>query len=148
MKKIILVLLFLMISLPIHTANNQKFGKIIVKIVNFENSNGVLRSHLYSSAVSKSFPTVSDDAFKNVVGKINKNKCTVVYDSIPYGTYALTVHHDEDNDGWMNKSFIGYPSEGYGMSNNPTIILSAPDFNDSKFKLNRKNVTIKVIMKN
>jgi len=48
----------------------------------------------------------------------------------------------------MNKTFIGLPDEGYGMSNNPTIILSPPTFDESKFVLNKNEMTIKITMKN
>jgi len=35
------------------------------------------------------------------------------------GKYAITVVHDEDGNGRMKHNFIGMPTEGVGISNNP-----------------------------
>ena len=35
------------------------------------------------------------------------------------GSYAVTVHHDEDGNGRLKRNLIGMPSEGVGASNNP-----------------------------
>lgn len=41
------------------------------------------------------------------------------FPGIPAGRYALTVQHDENGDGKMQRNFIGMPTEGVGVSNNP-----------------------------
>ena len=40
-------------------------------------------------------------------------------DDIVPGQYAVTVQHDENNDGKLQTNFIGMPKEGVGVSNNP-----------------------------
>ncbi len=40
------------------------------------------------------------------------------------GSYAVSVHHDEDGDGKLKSNFIGMPKEGVGISNNPGGIPS------------------------
>lgn len=35
------------------------------------------------------------------------------------GRYAVTVVHDEDRNGRLRQNFIGMPTEGVGVSNNP-----------------------------
>lgn len=35
------------------------------------------------------------------------------------GRYAVTIEHDENGDGKMGHNFIGMPTEGVGVSNNP-----------------------------
>ena len=35
------------------------------------------------------------------------------------GDHAVTVVHDEDGNGKMKRNFIGMPTEGVGISNNP-----------------------------
>jgi len=35
------------------------------------------------------------------------------------GNHAVTVIHDEDGNGKMKRNFIGMPTEGVGISNNP-----------------------------
>ncbi len=46
------------------------------------------------------------------------------------GTYALAVLHDENNNEQFNMM-----SDGGGFSNNPTLFLGPPSFDESKFKV-------------
>ncbi|HVN47925.1 MAG TPA: DUF2141 domain-containing protein [Bacteroidota bacterium] len=45
-----------------------------------------------------------------------------------YGTYAVSVLHDENANGKMDKTWYGKPVEGIGTSNNPVIKLSSPSY--------------------
>lgn len=58
------------------------------------------------------------------------------------GVYAFTVHHDENGNKKMDKSFIGIPSEGWACSNNAKGLLglAIPTFNNAKFEMNDKIV--------
>lgn len=50
------------------------------------------------------------------------------------GTYAVAVYHDENGNAKFDKTWFGLPDEGYGISNNPKIFLSAPAFDEVKFE--------------
>ncbi len=50
------------------------------------------------------------------------------------GTYAVAVYHDENANVKFDKNWIGLPVEGYGVSNNPTIFLGPPAFDEAKFE--------------
>lgn len=43
----------------------------------------------------------------------------ISFTGLPAGRYALTVQHDENGDGKLQRNFIGMPTEGVGVSNNP-----------------------------
>lgn len=150
-KAIIMISLFLLILSygNIESADNRSAskGKIIVKIENFEHSNGVLRSHLYNIDKKQFFPTKTDFCFKRDTALINDNKSLIIYDDLPFGVYALTVHHDENANGTMDTNFLGLPVEGFGISMNPTIIMSVPEFEEAQFDLNDKEKKIVVKMK-
>ena len=54
------------------------------------------------------------------------------------GEYVISVFHDVDENGELNlSSFLGFdiPQEGFGFSNNPSIGLSQPTFDDCKFTI-------------
>ncbi len=143
-------LLYLLVVFAIITVatgkNIQKFGKIIVEVDNIIDNKGIVLSQLFHNP--DYFPTKSAKAFRKTSGKISNRTSQIIYDNVPFGEYAITVHHDEDKDGWMNKNFFGYPSEGYGLSNNPTIIFKLPNFDECKFKFKSKVKTIHIKMKN
>jgi len=66
-----------------------------------------------------------------------ENKLTIItIDSIPEGTYAISLMHDLNSDGKMEKNFIQYPQEPYGFSNNIKPRFSKPEFEDCKFYYN------------
>jgi uncharacterized protein (DUF2141 family) len=66
---------------------------------------------------------------------ISGGKVIVIYQGLQPGDYAVAFVHDEDGDGQLRKNLLGIPSEGFGISNNPTL-FGAPSFNQAKFKLN------------
>lgn len=50
------------------------------------------------------------------------------------GTYAVAIYHDENGNAKFDKTWIGLPDEGYGISNNPTFFLGPPSFDEAKFE--------------
>ncbi|TXD84877.1 DUF2141 domain-containing protein [Subsaximicrobium wynnwilliamsii] len=66
-----------------------------------------------------------------------------VIDDLPKGEYAISMYHDENSDGVLNRNFFGIPKEPYGFSNNVKPKLSAPDYKDCKFSF-AKNDTLKI----
>jgi uncharacterized protein (DUF2141 family) len=51
------------------------------------------------------------------------------------GTYAVAVYHDENGNRKLDRSLIGLPSEGFGLSNNPAIGLRTPRLADAAFSV-------------
>ena len=47
------------------------------------------------------------------------------------GKYAIILFHDENQDGRLDKNFLGVPTEGFGFSNNVLGFLGPPDFEDA-----------------
>ncbi len=50
------------------------------------------------------------------------------------GRYAVLAWHDEDDDGRLDRLLGLFPSEGWGLSNNPEV-SGAPAFADCAFEL-------------
>lgn len=57
-----------------------------------------------------------------------------VFRDLPPGRYAIVTYHDEDGDGKLNLRFGMFPTEGYGLSNNPSV-SGPPAFQDTAFDL-------------
>lgn len=56
-----------------------------------------------------------------------KGSKSVASVSVPPGKYAVSLVHDENNNGGMDMSF-GLPVEGFGISNIKTFPFSKPPF--------------------
>ncbi len=62
------------------------------------------------------------------------------------GVYAVAVYHDENGNEKFDKTWIGLPDEGYGISNNPKIFISAPAFDEAKFEAFNGSTVIDIVV--
>ncbi len=63
------------------------------------------------------------------------------------GQYAVVVYHDENANGKFDRNWIGLPTEGFGVSNNPALFLAPPSFKESAFEVNGELMNIQVEVK-
>ena len=49
------------------------------------------------------------------------------------GDYAVSLLHDENGNGKLDKNMLGIPKEGVGFSQNPTLAFSAPSYAATRF---------------
>lgn len=63
----------------------------------------------------------------------------MTFENIPFGEYAIKVHHDEDGNNEMDTNFLGIPSEDYGFSNNASGTFGPADWEDAKFAFETDN---------
>lgn len=140
-----LIISFLLISNNATTKETKETGKIIVEITGFRSNDGEALSHLFTNP--EFFPSKSRKAIKWNKNKIQNNRAVIVFEEMPFGNYALTTHHDENSNGKMDKSWTGLPAEGWGLSNNPTVIFKLPHFDECKFLHTSDSTFVKVKLK-
>jgi uncharacterized protein (DUF2141 family) len=148
MKALVYILLSCWVFIP-HNNTTLKGHTLTVTIENLKNSNGKAIITLYNSKGS-----LPDEKFKRYYKMKNtviENKgAKVVFGNLPEGRYAVTVLHDENNNGKIDKKFmLPLPKEGVGFSNYDDFGLSKrPNFKDASFNLSEeKNIAVKVIYK-
>ena len=66
---------------------------------------------------------------------------------LPYGEYAFSIFHDENDDEKLNTNLIGIPKEPYWFSNNPKITFGPPNFKETSFILGKDKYEIEIILK-
>lgn len=120
----------------------QGNGTIVVELEGFRNNQGNVIVSLFRK--SKGFPEDMDEAVKNTDAAIAERRARVVFDKIPYGEYALSVLHDENNNGKMDSNLMGFPKEGHGASNNPQRQFAPPKFEDARFLLDSEGLVLTV----
>ena len=102
-----------------------------VHIKGVKNNQGNVFVELYNDA--KTFRK-SAQAFAILQVPATEGIVTVKFDGVKPGHYAVLAYHDEDGNGLLNKRFGMIPTEGYALSNNPTVI-GPPSFEDSDFEV-------------
>ncbi|RLD49876.1 MAG: DUF2141 domain-containing protein [Bacteroidetes bacterium] len=121
-------------------------GTLKIVIPNIPTEKGNIKVALYNKAGSKGFLKDLSLSYRKKEVAIINNQASVVFYNIPYGTYAVSLFQDENNNGEIDRAPIGFPVEPYGISGNKNTI-GPPSFNDGKFILKTKNVSLKIILK-
>jgi uncharacterized protein (DUF2141 family) len=137
--KTILITLSLLFLL---TQQNTK-NEILVSISGLKNQKGQVLIYLFASKTG--FPTEFKSAFKSGKANISGSVSQYIFSEIPPGNYAIAIVHDENGDTKLDTNFIGIPSEGIGVSNNPKGTLGPPKFDDAVFT--HQNGTTKISIK-
>ena len=73
-----------------------------------------------------------DQTFLNNIVDVKGNTVKCKFESVPTGNYAVSVFHDLNGNGKLDKGLFGIPSEPYGFSSNPTISFGPPSFEECK----------------
>lgn len=60
---------------------------------------------------------------------------TVSFSKLPPGDYAVSIIHDENDDGQLTKNWMGVPLEGFGFSNDAMGTFGPPPFDRAKFTM-------------
>lgn len=141
---IIRTLAFLLSAILTATALKGQ-STINVNVTKIRSGNGVCCVLLFSNPAA--FPGDSKKAIASKVIKAGKGVKTIRFENIPPGTYAISVIHDENEDGKLNTNFIGIPKEGYGASNNNLPLTSAPKFSGSSFTVSGGNKVLDIGLK-
>jgi uncharacterized protein (DUF2141 family) len=72
---------------------------------------------------------------------------SIIFTQLPPGRYAVIAFHDENDNGRLDESTWGVPTEGYGFSNDAQGFLAAPSFKAAGLTLDAGNraITISLI---
>ena len=105
-------------------------GELTVKITDIRASKGTLLVAVVNTEAAwnnQEKPVAQEK--RAVTGKEMELKF-----DLPAGSYAVQIHHDENDNGKMDSNFMGIPVEGYGFSNNPQVMRKAY-LSEAKFEV-------------
>jgi len=129
------VLLFLLSGSSMLMAYN-----LVVTTQGLRNTKGVVQFSLYNKE-----GTIPDKKlnlyYKMKRVTIDQNSIAkVTFKNLPEGRYAVSVFHDENSNGIIDKGYF-MPEEGVGLSNFESInFLNLPDFKSASFELHKDMV--------
>ena len=121
----------------------EKKSTLTVKIQNIKKSEGTIYVTIYNNA--------EDFLEKGKELKRKKIKpqipCAEVTFEVQNGAYAIALYQDVNENQKLDKTFVGYPKEPFGFSNNFQPKFSKPTFDDCFFWVSgtKKEVQIALI---
>jgi uncharacterized protein (DUF2141 family) len=111
------------------TAGGQN-QTLTVIIRNIRSDTGTVAAALYRSDKEFMKKTWQSRSTPSRPGQVE-----LVFENIPAGDYAVSVMHDVNKNGELDKNPIGIPKEGFGFSNNALGKFGPPKFKDAKFTI-------------
>ncbi|MFT7033535.1 MAG: hypothetical protein ACJA2S_002043 [Cyclobacteriaceae bacterium] len=125
MKKILLLSIGLLLTSVAFSKPTNDSHSLTVVIKNFKNTNGKAQITHFSSDEKflKEGETITVDIE-------NKDEITVVFEGIMSGKIAVSVIHDENENGDLDTGIFGIPTEDYGFSNDAKGNFGPPSFED------------------
>jgi uncharacterized protein (DUF2141 family) len=103
-----------------------------IEIVGVRSASGNIEIAVYNSAESflEDGQSVATVTLRAADGVTNGELL-----GLPAGHYAIAVFHDENANNEFDTNFIGLPEKGYGFSNEATVFLGPPDYEDAAVEI-------------
>ena len=117
---------------PVEAASPEG-GRITVQVQNVRSDDGHVLAVLHDK--EDAFPSDGDRAVAKKKVKPANGRARASFTNVPPGTYAVTLIHDENDNGELDTNFLGMPREGVGTSNNPKARMGPPKWKDAKFEV-------------
>lgn len=128
----LLSLLFGVLLMSTFKPTNQEEFKLILEIDNIRHTSG----QVMQIAIDKKSNFLKDGTpFRYAMVEVKNNKLSETF-ILPAGEYAVSIYHDINGNGKMDKNIFGAPSEPYGFSKNFKPTFRAPKFDEVKINLN------------
>ena len=93
----------------------QMYGQeatLKIKVFNIQKNTGKIVVEIYNNK-----STWLETPLRKVLLNTNEDAKTASFD-VPFGNYAVSVYHDVNGNGELDRNFIGIPKEPIGFGNN------------------------------
>lgn len=114
-------------------------GTLVVQVQGLTSDDGNLRFTLFDSKASFMKTPVRAELVE-----VKDRKGTWIVDDVPYGEYAVLVHHDTNGNGKMERHWYGKPKEPAGASNDAPAKFGPPKYRDAKFQIESSQLAITI----
>ena len=106
-----------------------------IHVDNIKSKKGSIRFGLFTSEADY----LKNPVEKRVIKSTGKD-VTIVFENLQPGDYALSVIHDENENGELDSNALGIPKEGFGFGNNALGSFGPPSFEKAKIKIADQDV--------
>lgn len=86
----------------------------------------------------------SEYAVKKIKIPVREKKQPLEIEGLEFGEYGIKMYHDINENGELDKNFMGMPKEPYGFSNNAEALFSSPGFEETIFDFSIQNSSISI----
>jgi uncharacterized protein (DUF2141 family) len=135
-----LTIIFIVFSLQPVLVSAQT-ASLQVSVNNIKSKKGSIRIGLFTE--NEFLKT----AFEGKIVKATTDGVTVVFENLKEGVYAVSVIHDENENGVLDTNKLGIPKEGFAFGNNAMGTFGPPAFEEAKIEIHDQPVKQELKMK-
>jgi len=134
---------FILISCISNLCLSQTAKDLSVDIKNIGSSKGYIMIGIYDSATN----FLTENRIKSLMVPVsNVGTMTIQIEDLKYGSYAISIFHDENANKKLDKNFIGIPKESYAFSNKAKARFGPPKYETAKFVFDQTTKNIELIL--
>ncbi len=137
MKNLILMIALMAVAYGQGLA--QSNAKLVVKVININSSKGSINVAVFNSEVD-----FLEQAFMQKKKDAKPGELVFEFAGMPDGEYTVSVIHDENGNGELDKNFIGIPSEPYGISKEGKSNFGPPNYGKALFTVGNSNISLSI----
>ena len=116
---------------------------LTVTVSNIQSDVGELNFAVYDNEDNWLGDTVVQGRSMNVSEHMVDGVLSTQFELEP-GQYAISVHHDDNDNGKMDTNFIGIPKEPIGLSNGAKAKFGPPKYKDAVFSAGEANMEMPI----
>lgn len=138
------LIVFSLVVVSFTSFSEEESGKLLIHIKGIEGRNGVLLIDLFDR--KDGFPSNRSIAVFSIDSDITGDEAIIELPSLPYGSYSLSIVHDENSNNKLDTNIFKIPKEGWSASSYPKKPMAAPDFKKSNFVFNADSQIVELVM--
>lgn len=89
----------------------------------------------------------NDENLRATTLPVENGRAHWTVEAVPFGTYAVRLYHDENDNGELDTNVFGVPREAYGFSNNARGRFGPPNFEEAAFTVESDSLSLTITAK-
>jgi len=125
----------MLLVIVLNSFENYAQSSLEIHVDNIKSKKGSIQFGLFNSEAD----FLKNPIEKRVI-KSTGTGITVVFENLQPGDYALSVIHDENENGELDSNAFGIPKEGFAFGNNALGSFGPPSFEKATIKVGDQDV--------
>lgn len=108
------------------------------------------RGHAFANLFREADDVLKHEtAYRKVKAEIHDGKVIFNISDLAYGAYAVSIYHDENDNGTLDHNMFHFPAEPLGFSNHFSVgsFSGMPSFEKMKFVFSKEKVVEEITVK-
>jgi uncharacterized protein (DUF2141 family) len=133
----------LLLLMGLSAAGKLSAASLTITVGNIKSDVGEMNFAVYDNKDDWLGDNVVKGRSVNVSEHITDGTLSTQFELAP-GNYAVSVHHDDNDNGKMDTNFIGIPREPTGLSNGAVPKFGPPKYKDAVFSLSEPGLEMPI----